>query len=137
MERILYTSRASKDLPSDEVFRIIETSARNNPARDVTGFLIFSQGRFLQLVEGEGRALDELLAVLKRDPRHCDLTVFYRESASQRCFPNWRMRRLGSSPEAGEEILQTLSQHGIGTRCMTLVSEFLTYGEFGALKRTA
>ncbi len=137
MDRILYTSRASADLPSDDVFRIIETSARNNPSRDVTGFLIFHQGRFLQLVEGEGQALDELLEVLKRDPRHSDLTVHYREPATHRCFPNWRMRRLGAAAEGGEEILRMLSQRDIGSQCMTLVGEFLTYAEFGSLKRTA
>lgn len=137
MERILYTSRASTDLPSDEVFRIIETSARNNPARNVTGVLIFHQDRFLQLVEGERPALDELLDVLKRDPRHHDLTVHYREPALKRCFPNWRMRRLGASAEGIEEILRTLSEHGIGPQCMNLVGEFLTYAEFGALQRTA
>lgn len=136
MERILYTSRASTDLPSDEVFKIIETSARNNPSRDVTGFLIFHQGQFLQLVEGEAQALDELLEVLKRDPRHCDLIVHYREPALERCFPNWRMRRLGSSAEGIEDILRTMSEHGIGSRCMNLVGEFLTYAELGVLKRT-
>lgn len=137
MDRILYTSRARTELPSDEVFRIIETSARNNPARDVTGFLIFHDDRFLQLVEGEGSALDDLLAVLKRDPRHRDLTVHYRKPARERCFPNWRMRRLGSSTEGIEDILRTLLEYGIGSHCMDLVGEFLTYPEFGALKRTA
>ena len=137
MDRILYTSRARTDLPSEEVFRIIETSARNNPARDVTGFLIFHNNRFLQLVEGERSALDDLLAVLRRDPRHRDLTVHYRKPARERCFPNWRMRRLGSSAEGIEDILRTLSEHGIGSPCMDLVEEFLTYAELGVLKRTA
>ncbi len=137
MERILYTSRASTDLPSDDVFRIIETSARNNPSRDVTGFLIFHRGQFLQLVEGERQALDELLGVLKRDIRHRDLTVHFREPAQQRCFPNWRMRRLGSLADGGEEILRILSQRDLGARCMTLVGEFLTYSELGDRKRTA
>lgn len=103
MERIVYTSRARTDLASDEVFRIIETSARNNPARDVTGFLIFNQNRFLQLVEGERQALDELLGVLKRDPRHCDLAIHVREPAIKRCFPNWRMRRLDRPPRAARK----------------------------------
>ena len=137
MERIVYTSRARTDLASDEVFRIIETSARNNPSRDVTGFLIFHRDRFLQLVEGEGEALDELLGVLKRDPRHSELIVHYREPASKRCFPNWRMRRLGSTAEGGEEVLRLLGERDIGPQCMNLVGEFLTYSEVGSLKRTA
>ncbi|MBU1252857.1 MAG: BLUF domain-containing protein [Alphaproteobacteria bacterium] len=137
MERIVYTSRARTDLASDEVFRIIETSARNNPARDVTGFLIFNQNRFLQLVEGERQALDELLGVLKRDPRHCDLAIHVREPATKRCFPNWRMRRLGSASESGAEILHILAERDIGPQCMQLVGEFLTYSEVVSQKRSA
>lgn len=137
MERIVYTSRASTDLASDEIFRIITTSARNNPSRAVTGFLIYHQRRFLQLVEGERAALDGLLEVLRRDPRHHDLTVHYREPALERCFPNWRMRRLDSSTEAMEDVLRTLSAHGIGLRGMDLVSEFLTYVDVGFARRTA
>ena len=137
MERIVYTSRARTDLASDEVFRIIETSARNNPARDVTGFLIFNQNRFLQLVEDERQALDELLGVLKRDPRHCDLAIHVREPAIKRCFPNWRMRRLGSASEGGAEILHILAERDIGPQCMQLVGEFLTYSEVVSQKRSA
>ncbi len=137
MECIIYTSRASMALGSDEVFRIIETSARNNPSRDVTGFLIFHRERFLQLVEGETPALDELLAVLKRDSRHRDLAVLHRKPTLARCFPNWRMRRLGSSVEGFEDVLRLLASHDIGERCMELVEEFLTYAEYDSRKRSA
>lgn len=137
MERIVYTSQASTDLASDDVFRIVTTSARNNPSRDVTGFLIYHERRFLQLVEGESEALEGLLEVLRRDPRHRDLTVRYREPALERCFPNWRMRRLGSSTEAMEDILRILSAHAIGPRGMEVVGEFLTYAEPDAERRTA
>ena len=50
MERLIYTSEANGRLSGDEVFEIVETSARNNAKRDISGFLIFKDGRFLQLI---------------------------------------------------------------------------------------
>ena len=52
MIEVAYISEASSTLAPDEVFKIIETSARNNLRDDLTGFLIFADNRFFQVVEG-------------------------------------------------------------------------------------
>jgi hypothetical protein len=79
MHQIIYTSTARAGLSQEDVFRIVEQSARNNPSHDITGFLLFRKGKFLQLVEGPLMALETLLAQLGNDDRHSDLTVV--------CFP--------------------------------------------------
>ena len=60
--QIAYVSRASSVLAPDDVFKIIETSARNNSRDDLTGFLIFAENRFFQVVEGSRSAIDALLS---------------------------------------------------------------------------
>lgn len=105
MDQLIYRSRAAQDLSPAETFRIIETSARNNPARDITGFLIFGRGEFLQLIEGPGAELDRLLHDLGGDPRHRGITVLARRPILARSFPDWRMQRL-STREAGTATMQ-------------------------------
>ena len=78
MHQIIYTSTARPGLSQEEVFRIVEQSARNNPSHDITGFLLFRKGKFLQLVEGPLMALETLLAQLGQDDRHSELTVISR-----------------------------------------------------------
>ncbi|MDG5748080.1 BLUF domain-containing protein [Qipengyuania sp. XHP0207] len=108
MQQLLYRSIAADGLGSDAVFEIVETSARNNPAREVTGFLVRSGDVFLQLVEGPTASLDELLAVLAHDPRHHSIEVLVREEINQRSFPRWRMERVGTDQPSVAALLERL-----------------------------
>ncbi|MBU2340133.1 MAG: BLUF domain-containing protein [Alphaproteobacteria bacterium] len=129
IERLVYTSHASSTLANTDVFSIVETSSRNNSTRDVTGLLVYVGARFLQLLEGETDALDELMVVLARDPRHRELTVHHRSPAATRAFPHWRMRRLDTSLARREEVLRALSVAEIEPRCVKLIREFMTEPE--------
>lgn len=87
-------SRASSSLAPDEIFKIIETSANNNLRDDLTGFLIFSNNRFFQVVEGSEESIGSLMSRLGRDKRHSDIEILSRIEVEERSFPNWRMKRL-------------------------------------------
>ena len=125
MEQLVYSSFAASDLDSSEVFRIIEVSARNNPSRDITGFLVFSQDRFLQLIEGPPAKLDELLRVLRCDPRHRDLSVLARGPIAARCFPDWRMKRIDPSETGADEVFRILRTARVSGAVAEQVSNFL------------
>lgn len=124
MQQLVYRSDAAADTRSGEVFRIIETSARNNPAREITGFLVFAHDRFLQLVEGSSEALDVLLADLGADPRHENLRVLSRRAIERRAFPNWRMQRLSFDEGGIEALCGKLSDAGLGRTTVELVRDF-------------
>jgi len=94
MLQIAYTSVATDAFGPGEIFKIIETSNRNNAKVDVTGFLMFKDGRFLQILEGDHEALNTLMRVIERDERHHSIETVAREEVSQRLFPNWRMKRF-------------------------------------------
>ena len=92
---LLYTSTAAANIDSGDVFAIIEASARRNPSRGVTGFLIYDGRAFLQYVEGPQDALDDLLGQLAEDRRHGDVRILHRAESGTRLFPKWAMRRAG------------------------------------------
>ena len=114
MELLVYQSRVNRQIGSDELFRIIETSARNNPARQITGFLVFAHDHFVQLIEGPTHSLDALLDDLAQDPRHCDLEILERRDVSDRTFPNWRMERLAVIGDDTAPLVQALEKAGVG-----------------------
>ena len=111
MIQVAYVSRASSSLASDEIFNIIETSANNNLRDDLTGFLIFSDNRFFQVVEGSEASIESLLSRLGSDRRHSDIEILSRIEVEERSFPNWRMKRL--KPDA-QLISSANSGSGIG-----------------------
>lgn len=125
MEQIVYTSRATNKVTAAELFKIIEASARNNPGREITGFLVASQSAFLQLVEGPTERLDELLAVLRRDDRHQDIHVLRREPIQQRDFPSWKMQRFDAMSGEPEQVLATMRERRVGRSVLTTIKSFL------------
>jgi hypothetical protein len=100
MLQVTYSSLADDGLGSEDVFGIIETSTRNNGAAGLTGFLIFSDHRFFQVVEGPEAAIEDLLRRLEADERHHSITILNRREIDESTFPRWRMKRFAPSANA-------------------------------------
>ena len=124
MQQLLYRSEAKSRLPSDEIFRIVATSSRNNSARGITGFLVYAQDQFLQLIEGDAVALDLLLADLRDDCRHSGLQILSRVEIAERSFPNWRMERIAIGSSDIDSLIDRLQANGIGTKVCEEVRSF-------------
>ncbi|MCH2488294.1 MAG: BLUF domain-containing protein [Erythrobacter sp.] len=118
---LLYSSSASPSVDSGDVFSIIEISARNNPRRDVTGFLIYDGREFLQYVEGPQDALDTLLETLGRDTRHHSVRILHRAQSDKRLFPKWAMRRAG---EGAENELATIRRTDLPSEMRVEIDRF-------------
>ena len=100
MFRLIYSSEATRDLPMPELERMLAQSRARNTMRDVTGVLVFVDGVFMQILEGEREAVDALMERIRRDERHRNLKVFHEETLAQRTFGAWRMAFV--SPRAEE-----------------------------------
>lgn len=125
MHQLIYTSEARPGLSEDDVFRIVQQSGRNNPSGDITGFLLFQRGRFLQLIEGPLMALEMLMAQLAQDDRHRHLRVLSRLPIAERSFPAWRMRRVGAEKDALDELRGALPNKSKGQPLPLAVQDFL------------
>lgn len=108
MRQIIYTSIATEKFAADQLFSIIQTSVRNNGNRDVTGFLAYKGGRFVQYLEGPENELHDLLAVIEQDPRHDHLTIVTDRNIRNRSFDSWRMERLTSMSELSKRLNEAL-----------------------------
>ncbi len=104
---VLYRSEACESITDREVQKIISTSARSNARADITGFLHYDHGHFLQYLEGPYRALSRKLAVIERDPRHHAFTVIAEGTNDTRVFPSWGMGRLDADLMPSGGILAT------------------------------
>jgi hypothetical protein len=90
--QVVYCSRASEGVDGEAVDRIIKSSHRLNPARGITGLLVFGSGIFFQWLEGPRDSVLELMDTLKTDARHRDMvTLEESEEVRERLFPDWSM----------------------------------------------
>lgn len=94
MLQIGYTSVATENFGSGDLFKIIDKSAKNNANAELTGFLIYSNGHFFQVIEGPIECVEMLMNRLKTDPRHHSIKIVCHSRTRDRAFPRWSMKRL-------------------------------------------
>ena len=92
--RLMYASRAVPTVNQDELIAILRKSKANNPAIGVTGVLCFSEGIFLQALEGGRSAVNQLYNRIVGDPRHSHVELLCYEEIGERRFAGWSMGQV-------------------------------------------
>ncbi len=95
--QIMYSSQATVPMTAAALEEILADARAGNQARNVTGALVYADGVFFQIIEGEQDVVLTLLASIASDSRHKDLKVFYEAEVDARSFASWRMAYLSAS----------------------------------------
>lgn len=91
MLQLLYVSKAAHDLPKAELRAILDASHGNNAKLGITGLLLARSTLFVQLLEGRGVFVEELVRKIEKDPRHGDVRVLLKGETEKRFFADWQM----------------------------------------------
>jgi Sensors of blue-light using FAD len=92
--RLIYASRAVPAIDQEELLAILKKSKANNPKSGVTGALCFSEGVFLQVLEGGRAAVNKLYNRIASDARHTDVVLLSYEEIEERRFAGWSMGQV-------------------------------------------
>jgi hypothetical protein len=89
--QVLYHSRATQP-PSEADLRAILSQAEDHNARhQITGLLLYSAGRYVQVLEGAQADVQALYARISHDPRHEQVVTVREGPGPQRRFAEWSM----------------------------------------------
>ena len=102
--RIKYVSRFSRDMSPAAIDALVEHAQAKNASLGVTGILVTTGGLFYQIIEGPEADTTSLFNTIAADPRHADVLVLSRESATSRIFPDWSMRKLALGPSVHDRL---------------------------------
>ncbi|MFZ6819127.1 BLUF domain-containing protein [Undibacterium sp. Ji22W] len=87
--QLVYVSRLVGD---ESVLKSIHSHAvRNNTAHTITGHLLYANGRFLQVLEGEPKQVHQTFEYIKHDVRHQHVTLLLEQTIEERAFMHWNM----------------------------------------------
>ena len=92
--RLMYASRAVPTVDQEALVAILRKSKANNPALGVTGVLCFSEGIFLQALEGGRSAVNQLYNRIASDPRHTNVELLNYAEIGERRFAGWSMGQV-------------------------------------------
>ena len=88
---LIYVSSATKTVKDSDIVDILKASREANGKVDITGILLFKDGNFMQVLEGEAAVVDALHGKISKDPRHTGLITLLRKPITERSFSNWKM----------------------------------------------
>ena len=91
LRRVIYVSEKAK-IDERNITDIINTSARNNPSKNITGCLLEGKNSFLQILEGPSEAIQILYKTISEDSRHTNVKRLCDESLEKRLFSDWSMK---------------------------------------------
>lgn len=95
----MYLSNASIKFSEEDLRSVLAKSRHNNSPLGITGLLLFYNGAFLQVLEGEEIAVRRLYLKIMKDPRHTSVITLFDKEIEHRDFADWSMgfRNLSSA----------------------------------------
>lgn len=97
--QMIYSSQAAHPMSLSELQEILVDARAGNARRGVTGALVYVDGVFLQILEGERDALHGLMRRITTDTRHGAVTVFHEGEVDAPMFSRWQMAFVDATPD--------------------------------------
>ena len=88
---IIYTSTTTVPPTEADLAQILLSSDRNNGRDGITGLLLYHDGSYVQMLEGEEDTVMQTFERIARDPRHYEVRKLGFGNSEGRYFPDWRM----------------------------------------------
>lgn len=104
---MVYISSITFRLSDRDIANIVRASQVNNEQLGITGMLLYNNGSFMQLIEGEDEKVEGLFDKIRRDNRHKDVTLLIKENITHKNFDKWLMgyRNLDALKKLEPELL--------------------------------
>lgn len=103
--QIIYCSAASRSLSQSDLDYILQKARHRNKLQNITGMLLYAEGSFFQVLEGDGESVDTLYADILSDRRHENVTLIIREPVTERSFADWTMGYADIKSSELDEIM--------------------------------
>jgi hypothetical protein len=105
VNHVFYCSQATPAPSEAQLQTLLENCRAHNAAHQITGLLLYSGGRFVQLLEGPEAEVQALYERIRRDPRHARVVSLSDGPGPKRWFTDWSMAYGHVSPPAFNRVL--------------------------------
>ena len=92
--QLAYVSTETEPFSQIDLVELLAVARGANAERGVTGLLLYREGCFYQVLEGNEFAVNKTFNGIEQDPRHRDVQVLFKGESESREFPDWQMAFL-------------------------------------------
>lgn len=116
---LVYASEGGENFKESDLIDILKVARTHNKEHGITGVMLYSEGCFLQLLEGKQKEVCTLFYNhISLDSRHSNVITLFQNYVSKRHFPNWNMGFYGDDNDSDINLLKgyaDLTQHPAGS----------------------
>lgn len=132
LSRLIYASLATSPFSEDQLTALAQKAAMTNAKLGISGVLVYCDGQFMQLLEGEGSSVRPLYEKISLDRRHRDVRLVTLDLIPSRSFSDWGMsflheNRIDSLDRTRiKKLLASVSQAslaGVATSAVSLLED--------------
>jgi hypothetical protein len=91
MYSLTFVSSAVKPFTIEELHELLELCTRNNLRDGITGMMLYKDGNFMQVFEGEQAVVTATYERMVKDTRHSGMITLQEGHLGARQFPGWSM----------------------------------------------
>ncbi len=120
---LIYTSQAKKLMGDSELLDLLSQSRRNNSRYQLTGMLLYmegrfiskTEGRFIQILEGDEHNVQFIYDRICKDDRNHGMLMLECGTCTERAFPGWTMgfKSLSADQYIAHPDYFQLDQHAL------------------------
>lgn len=104
MYRLIYVSSAVNLFSDEQLRQLLEISRHNNSQCGVTGLLLYADGNFIQVLEGDESTVLSTHQRIAKDSRHQGLITLMQGEIAQREFEGWSMGFKNIDSATGRDL---------------------------------
>lgn len=86
---LCYVSSCKNNLTVKDLEHLFRVNKRNNTEHNVSGILIYNNGNFLQILEGDEDLVQTLFKKIRNDARHSNLITLINNPLDDRIFTDF------------------------------------------------
>lgn len=91
MYTLIYSSEAVKYMGDLDISSLLYAARQNNTEHKISGLLIYSNERFLHVMEGDKEDVEKCYEFISRDRRHQNLKILFEKDIDARQFEGWSL----------------------------------------------
>lgn len=118
-------------LNDEQLIDILNSARKNNIKHNITGVLLYSEGVFIQVIEGDEAGVDLAFAKIEKDFRHKNIITLIDQPIQHKSFADWAMGFATLRPDKVNDLIgylrstKELSAKSNSTAAIVTVKTFI------------
>lgn len=122
LTRLMYASETAEAWSPATLQALLDHARAANERRHITGMLSFDSRYFLQVLEGDRQAVNEVFSRIAADPRHRRVELLEVAATDERRFARWNMAFAAADAPRRELFLRWGTEPNFNPYTMTATS---------------